>query len=290
MAYDEKLIKELEGKAKILRRDAIEMMKAGEFGWVGGSFSQADIITALYFHRMKHDHKNPEWEDRDRLIVSKAHCCETVYAALGEMGYFPREEFSSYGKLGATLQAHTERAVPGVEYSGGSLGQGLSFAVGEALAARIGAPKDQSGRPMPHYRVFCILGDGECDEGQVWEAAMAAAHYKIDKLTAFVDHNEFQSSGTVSERMGLEPLAEKWRAFGWDAVEIDGHNFLQILNALDEADNHKKQPSMIILNTVKGKGVSFMENNVDFHGVPPNEMEYNIAMEEFDLMLKRLEG
>ena len=208
MAYDEKLIKELEGKAKILRRDAIEMIKAGEFGWIGGSFSQADIITALYFHRMKHDPQNPEWEDRDRLIVSKAHCCETVYAALGEAGYFPKKEYQSYGKLGAVLQAHTERIVPGVEYSGGSLGQGLSFALGEALAARIGAPKDKSGRPLPRFHVFCILGDGECDEGQVWEAAMAAAHYKVDNLTAFVDHNEFQSTGEISVRMTLEPLPE----------------------------------------------------------------------------------
>ena len=190
MAYDQKLTTELEAKAKTLRRECIKMIRAAGIGWVGGSLSQADIITVLFFHHMRHDPKKPQWEKRDRLIVSKAHCCETVYAALGEMGYFPKEEFSSYGKLGATLQAHTERAVPGVEYSGGSLGQGLSFAVGEALAARIGAPKDQSGRPMPHYRVFCILGDGECDEGQVWEAAMAAAHYKIDKLTAFVDHNE----------------------------------------------------------------------------------------------------
>jgi transketolase len=214
---------------------------------------------------MRHDPKNPQWEKRDRLIVSKAHCCETVYAALGEMGYFPKQEFCSYGKLGATLQAHTERVVPGVEYSGGSLGQGLSFAVGEALAARIGAPKDQSGRPIPHYRVFCILGDGECDEGQVWEAAMAAAHYKIDKLTAFVDHNKFQSSGTVSERMGLEPLAEKWRAFGWDVVEIDGHNFTEILGALDGADKILGKPQVIIAHTLKCKGVpSFECKNLHF--------------------------
>jgi len=265
MAYDEKLIKELEGKAKILRRDAIEMIKAGGFGWVGGSFSQADIITALYFHHMKHDPQNPEWEDRDRLIVSKAHCCETVYAALGEAGYFPKKEYQSYGKFGAVLQAHTERIVPGVEYSGGSLGQGLSFALGEALAARIGAPKDKSGRPLPRFRVFCILGDGECDEGQVWEAAMAAAHYKVDNLTAFVDHNEFQSTGEVSVRMTLEPLPEKWKAFGWDVTEIDGHNFTEILSSLERADTILDKPHVIVAHTVKCKGVpSFEHKNLHF--------------------------
>jgi transketolase len=265
MAYDQELITELEAKARTLRRESIKMIRTAGIGWVGGSLSQADIITVLFFHHMRHDPKNPQWEKRDRLIVSKAHCCETVYAALGEMGYFPKQEFCSYGKLGATLQAHTERVVPGVEYSGGSLGQGLSFAVGEALAARIGAPKDQSGRPIPHYRVFCILGDGECDEGQVWEAAMAAAHYKIDKLTAFVDHNKFQSSGTVSERMGLEPLAEKWRAFGWDVVEIDGHNFTEILSALEGADKILGKPQVIIAHTLKCKGVpSFECKNLHF--------------------------
>ena len=265
MAYDEKLIKELEGKAKILRRDAIEMIKAGESGWVGGSFSQADIITALYFHHMKHDPQNPEWEDRDRLIVSKAHCCETVYTALGEAGYFPKKEYQSYGKLGAVLQAHTERIVPGVEYSGGSLGQGLSFALGEALAARIGAPKDKSGRPLPRFRVFCIVGDGESDEGQIWEAALAAAHYKVDNLIAIVDHNKFQSSGKVEERINLAPLPEKWQAFGWDVAEIDGHNFNEILSALEKADEVQGKPHVIIAHTVKCKGVpSFEHKNLHF--------------------------
>lgn len=258
MAYDEKLITELESKAKILRRDTIEMIKAGESGWLGGSFSQADIIAALMFHHMKHDPANPRWEERDRLIVSKAHCCETVYAALGEAGYFDKKEYQSYGKFGAVLQAHTERIVPGIEYSGGSLGQGLSFALGEALAARIG-------RQKPLFRAFCILGDGECNEGQVWEAVMAAAHYKVDNLVAIIDHNKFQSGGKVEDRIDLTPMIEKWRAFGWDAVEIDGHNYNEILAALENADKKAGKPHAIVAHTIKCKGVpSFEQKNLHF--------------------------
>lgn len=265
MAYDEKVIKKLEEKAKILRRDAVEMIRAGESGWVGGSFSQADIIAALMFHHMKHDPRNLQWEERDRLIVSKAHCCETVYAALGEAGYFSKKEYQSYGKFGATLQAHTERKVPGVEYSGGSLGEGLSFALGEALAARIDASKDASGRPMPRFRVFCIVGDGESNEGQIWEAVMASTHYKADNLVAIVDHNKFQSSGTVEERINMMPMAEKWQAFGWDTTEINGHDFNDILSALEKADKVKGKPHAIIAHTIKCKGVpSFEHKNLHF--------------------------
>ena len=265
MAYDEKLIKELEEKAKTLRRDTVEMIKAGESGWIGGSFSQADIVTALVFHHLKHDPKNPQWAERDRLIVSKAHCCETVYAALGEAGYFPKKEFANYGQFGAILQAHTERIVPGIEYSGGSLGQGLSFALGEALAARIGAPEDKSGKPIPRFRVFCIIGDGESNEGQLWEAIMATAHYQVDNLVAIVDHNKFQSGATVAERINLMPLAEKWRVFGWDTTEIDGHNYHEILGALENAAKVKGRPSAIIAHTTKCKGVpSFEHKNLHF--------------------------
>jgi len=265
MAHDKKLIQKLAEKAKIIRRDAVEIIKAGDSGWIGGSFSQADIIAALMFHHMKHDPKNPHAEDRDRLIVSKAHCCETVYAALGEAGYFSKELYKSYGKMGATLQAHTERIVPGVEYSGGSLGEGLSFALGEALAARIDAPKDSSGRPKPRYRVFCVVGDGESNEGQVWEAVMAAFHYKADNLVAIIDHNKFQSSGTIEERMNMMPWADKWKAFGWDTAEIDGHDFEAILTALENADKVKGKPHAIIAHTTKCKGVpSFEHKNLHF--------------------------
>jgi transketolase len=265
MAHDAKLIQKLAEKARIIRRGAVEMIWAGELGWIGGSFSQADIITALMFHHMKHDPKNPDREDRDRLIVSKAHCCETVYAALGESGYFSKELYQSYGKMGATLQAHTERIVPGIEYSGGSLGEGLSFALGEALAARINAPKDSSGHPTPRYRVFCIIGDGESNEGQVWEAVMAAKHYQVDNLVAILDHNKFQSSGTVEERMNMMPWVNKWKAFDWDTTEIDGHDFEAILTALENADKVKGKPHIIIAHTTKCKGVpSFEHKNLHF--------------------------
>ena len=265
MVYQAELLNDLQNKAKTIRRESIRMIKAAGLGWVGGSFSQADIVTALVFHHMKHNPKDPKWEDRDRLIVSKAHCCETVYAALGEAGYFSKAEFDKYGKLGAILQAHTERTAPGVEYSGGSLGQGLSFALGEALSARIGAPKDAAGRPIPRFRVFCILGDGECNEGQVWEAVMAAAHYKIDNLVAFVDHNKYQSGAKVIDRIDWTPVAPKFAAFNWDTVEIDGHDFNQILGVLERADKTPGKPHAIIANTIKCKGVPSLENkNVHF--------------------------
>ncbi len=265
MVYQAELLNDLQNKARTIRRESIRMIKAAGLGWVGGSFSQADIVTALVFHHMKHNPKDPKWADRDRLIVSKAHCCETVYAALGEAGYFSKAEFDKYGKLGAILQAHTERTAPGVEYSGGSLGQGLSFALGEALSARIGAPKDINGRPIPRFRVFCILGDGECNEGQVWEAVMAAAHYKVDNLVAIVDHNKYQSGGKVVDRIDWTPVAPKFAAFNWDTVEIDGHDFNQILGVLERADKTPGKPHAIIANTIKCKGVPSLENkNVHF--------------------------
>jgi transketolase len=261
----------LEKKAKIIRRDAVEMIRAAGGGWLGGSFSQADIVTALIFHHMKHDPKSPDWEERDRLIVSKAHSCETVYAALAESGYFSKKEYEHYGQGGALLQAHTDRRVPGVEYSGGSLGQGLSFALGQALVARLGALQ-------PRYRVFCILGDGESNEGQVWEAVMAAAHYGADNLVAIVDRNRFQSSGSVEERMKTDPMVEKWLGFGWDAVEIDGHDIGEILEALNRAEKIRGAPHVIIARTIKGKGIPAFENtNVHFCSI--TDEAYAQAME-----------
>lgn len=261
----------LEQKAKIIRLDAVEMIRAAGNGWLGGSFSQADIITALMFHHMKHDPKNPEWENRDRLIISKAHCCETMYAALGESGYFSKEEYNNYGQNDAMLQAHTDRRVPGVEYSGGSLGQGLSFGLGQALVARIGGGQ-------PRYRVFCILGDGESNEGQVWEAAMAGSHYAVDNLVVFVDHNGYQSTGTVKERMDTKSLRDKWSSFGWDAIEIDGHDMGAIVEALERADRTKGVPHAIVARTVKGKGVPAFEN-ANLHFCTISDDMYDKAME-----------
>jgi len=264
MSHDEKLISSLEEKARILRRHSIEMMRHAGQGWLGGSFSEAEIVTALFFHQMRHDPKNPNWPERGRLILSKAHCCEMHYAALGEAGYFSKEHFSSYGKFGGVLQAHSQRTTPGVDYSGGSLGTGLSFAVGNALAAKIGGPEEASGRKLSRHRVYCIIGDGECDEGQIWEAAMAAAHYKLDNLTVILDRNRYQSTGPVSETMEIEPLADKWRSFGWNVLEIDGHIISQILDALEEASEASGKPSIIIANTIKGKGVPSLEGRIHF--------------------------
>ncbi len=277
MTHDRKIVKELEDKARLLRRHTIEMIRCAGKGWVGGSFSEAEIITALLFHHMKYDPENPNWPDRDRLVLSKAHCCEMHYAALGEAGYFSKDLFSLYGRFGGVLQAHSQRTTPGVDYSGGSLGIGLSFAVGQALAARISSPRDPNGRPFSRFRVYCIVGDGECDEGQIWEAAMAAAHYKLDNLTAILDRNEYQSTGAIGEIMNIEPLAEKWRSFSWNVIEIDGHNISQILDALDETKKTLGKPSVIIAHTIKGKGVPSFEGRVHF--TPITDDMYHEAKE-----------
>lgn len=272
--HDQELIKSLKERAKVLRKTALRIMKNVPIAWLGGSFSMADIVTALYYHHMRHDPKNPNWRERDRLIVSKAHCCEIVYAVLAELGYFPKEELSRYGRVGALLQIHTDRHVPGVEYSGGFLGQGISFAIGQALAAKI---------DKLNYRVYCILGDGECNEGQVWEAAMFASHYKVDNLTVLLDYNKYQSTGPVAEKMNMEPLGKKWEAFGWHVVEIDGHNMKEILDTLDEVEEVKGKPHMIICHTIMAKGIPFLEGKHVHH------IE-NMDDEMYEVLLKALEG
>ncbi|MBM3119286.1 MAG: transketolase [Chloroflexi bacterium] len=263
---------ELDKMAKQLRRHVITMIATAGSGHPGGSLSAADIVTALYFKVMHHDPKNPQWPDRDRFILSKGHVAPVLYAALAECGYFPVEELSTLRKLGSRLQGHTDRTLtPGVEMSAGSLGQGLSFGIGIALAARL---------DKRDYQVYVLLGDGECEEGQVWEAAMFAPHFQIDNLTAIVDNNGLQLDGRCCEIMELQPLADKWRAFNWHVIEIDGHDMSQILSALTEARETKGKPTVIIAHTVKGKGVSFMENNVDFHGKAPTAQEVEIALKE----------
>jgi len=263
---------ELEKMAKQLRRHVIKMIATAGSGHPGGSLSAADIVTALYFKVMRHDPSNLQWPDRDRFVLSKGHAAPILYAALAECGYFPVEELSTLRKLGSRLQGHTDRTLtPGVEMSAGSLGQGLSYGIGIALAGKL---------DKRDYHVYVLLGDGECEEGQVWEAAMFAPHFQMDNLTAIVDHNGIQLDGRCCDIMGIEPLPEKWRAFNWNVIEVDGHDINQVLQALKKARDIKGKPTAIIAHTVKGKGVSFMENNIAFHGKAPNPEQTEQALKE----------
>jgi len=263
---------EMSSMAKKLRRHVITMIGKAGSGHPGGSLSAAEIVTALFFKILRLDPANPRWTERDRFILSKGHAAPILYAALAERGYFPAEELATLRILGSCLQGHCDMtATRGVEMSSGSLGQGLSFGIGIALAGRLDA-RD--------YRVYVLMGDGECDEGQVWEAAMASAHFKLDNLVAIVDHNELQIDGWNRDIMNLEPLAEKWNAFGWHTIEVNGHDLSQLITAFNEAKRVKGKPTVIIAHTIKGKGVSFMENNVDFHGKAPTLAEMEKALEE----------
>jgi transketolase len=264
-------IKELEEKARQIRRLIIKMLSLAGSGHPGGSLSSTDIVSCLYFSVMRYNPRNPQWPQRDRFHLSKGHCCPLWYAVLAESGYFPEEELWTLRNLGSNLQGHPDWRTPGVDVASGSLGQGLSVAIGMALAARL----DQA-----TFRIYCLLGDGEIQEGQVWEAAMAAAHFRCDNLCAILDYNGYQIDGKVKDIMNLEPLAEKWQAFGWHTINIDGHNIAEILDAFEQAKAIKGKPAIIIAKTIKGKGVSFMENVVDFHGRAPTEEEAKKALEE----------
>jgi len=265
-------INELEGIARKLRRHVIDMISTAGSGHPGGSLSAADIVTALYFDILKHDATNPHWPDRDRFILSKGHAAPVLYAALAECGYFPLEWLTTLRKTGTCLQGHTDSLLtPGVDVSAGSLGQGLSIGIGMALAARL---------DNRDYHTYVLLGDGECDEGQVWEAAMFAPNYKLDNLTAIVDFNALQLDGFTRDIMDLEPFMAKWAAFKWEVIEINGHDMQQIISAIQRAGTVKGRPTVIIAHTIKGKGVSFMENNVDWHGKAPDKSETEIALRE----------
>ncbi len=266
--------RELREMAKKLRRHVITMIAHAGSGHPGGSLSAADIITALYFRVLRHDPKDPQWPERDRFILSKGHAAPILYAALAETGYFPVAELETLRKMDSRLQGHTDRGLtPGVEMSAGSLGMGLSFAIGIALAARLNSRT---------YRTYALLSDGECQEGQTWEAALAAAQFKLDNLTAVVDCNGIQLSGRTCDIMTLEPLIQKWQAFGWQVIDIDGHDFDQILGAFPAAERTKGRPTVITARTIKGKGVSFMENNVAFHGKAPTPEEARRALKELE--------
>jgi transketolase len=272
----ETIIEELRKKAKVLRRESLYVMREMNSGWLGGSFSAADVVAALFFCRMKHDPKNPCWEDRDRLIMSKAHSCEIIYAALAEAGYWAKDELKTYSHPGSRLQVHVDCRAPGIDCSGGSLGLGLSFAVGSAMGAYIlprGRNLSATSRETPaRFRVYCILGDGECNEGQVWEAAQNGAHYRLDNLTAIVDHNKFQSTDAVSAKMNPISLADKFRAFGWEPTEIDGNDMTAVVDAMDRILTVKNRPQAIIANTVKGKGFPSLEGTNCHHVTVTDEL------------------
>lgn len=267
-------IKLLEAKATELRKDIVTMICKSKSGHPGGSLSVIDIMTALYYDVMNIDVANPQKEDRDRFILSKGHAAPALYAVLADKGYFDKELLGTLRQFGSPLQGHPDmKKIKGIDISTGSLGQGLSVANGMALASRL---------QNISYRVYIAMGDGELQEGQVWEAAMTSAQYKLDNLTAFVDYNNLQIDGNVSDIMDVASVEDKFKAFGWHVISINGHNFEEILKAIDEAKQTKGKPTMIVANTVKGKGVDFMENVCGFHGVAPTEEETKKAIEQLE--------
>lgn len=258
--------------AKEVRREIVKMLTEAGSGHTGGSLSAADIVAALYFYKMSHRPQEPEWKERDRFVLSKGHAAPVLYAVLALTGYFDRELLKTLRRIDSPLQGHpSSKMLKGVEISTGSLGQGLSIANGMAMGLRM----DGLGS-----RVYCLLGDGELQEGQVWEAAMTAVHYGIDNLCAIVDNNGLQIDGFCCDVMKIEPITEKWRAFGWHVMDIDGHAMEQIVDALDEAERVKGKPSVIVARTVKGKGVSFFEGKAEYHGIAPSKEERDKALEE----------
>ena len=258
--------------SKNVRKNIIEMLCESKSGHPGGSLSAADILTTLYFGEMNVDPENPKDENRDRFVLSKGHAAPVLYSVLARKGYFPVEELNTLRKINTRLQGHPSmKCLPGIDMSTGSLGQGISSAVGMALAGKLDK-KD--------YRVYTILGDGELEEGQVWEAAMCAAHYKLNNLTAFVDFNGLQIDGNIEEVMNPSPIDKKFEAFGWNALVIDGHNYDDIIDAIEKARNCKDMPTVIVCKTIKGKGVSFMENDAGWHGVAPSKEQCEKALAE----------
>jgi transketolase len=265
-------IGELKVMAATVRCDIIEMIAAANAGHPGGSLSAADIVTALYFRIMQIDPKNPGWPDRDRFILSKGHACPVWYAALAERGFFDKSHLATLRKMDSILQGHPDmRKTPGIDMTAGSLGHGLSAGLGMALSGKL---------RRKTYHVWVVIGDGETQEGSIWEAAMAASKWKLDNLTAVLDRNRLQNDACVADVMPIEPLPDKWRAFGWNVVEIDGHDMEQVVASLEAAKERKGEPTMIIAHTVKGKGVSYMENVVEWHGKAPCREEAECALEE----------
>jgi transketolase len=262
----------LEERALRIRRHIVRMTHLAGSGHPGGSLSATDVFAALYFRVMRHDPKNPGWEERDRFVLSKGHACVGLYATLAESGYFPVETLDTLRKLGSPLQGHPEvGSCPGIEAPAGSEGQAFGMAIGMAIAGKM---------DKRHGRVWTMLGDGECDAGPVWEGAMIASAYKLDNLTAILDRNRIQQDDFCDKVLPTEPMGEKWRAMGWHVIEIDGHSMTQVVQALEASRTVSGKPTMIVAQTVKGKGVGFMENNVDWHGKGPNKEQYEAALRE----------
>ena len=264
-------INELKKIANEIRKESLIMIHRVQSGHPGGSLSEADILSALYFYKLRIDTKKPDWKDRDRFVLSKGHACPAYYAALAMKGFFPKEELKTFRKINSRLQGHPELKTPGVDFAGGSLGQGICFANGIAIAGKL---------DKKNYKVYVMIGDGESQEGAVWEAAMAAAHHKLDNLVVILDKNQVQETGKTKDVMNIDPAPDKWKAFGFEVFNIDGHNMEEIVKALDKADSVKGKPVIIVANTIKGKGVSSMELNHKFHGKAPNDKQFKQAMEE----------
>jgi len=274
MAVSEEQVRSLKDRARRMRIDIVKMLHGCGSGHTGGSLSATDIMTALYFYKMKYDPKKPDWKGRDYFILSKGHAAPVLYTTLAHAGFFETSELCTLRKLGSRLQGHPDsKYLPGVEISTGSLGQGLSVACGIALSQKLDKATN---------RVFAVLGDGELQEGQIWEAAMTGAHYKLDNLCVLIDNNGLQIDGPVAKVMGVEPIADKWRAFGWDVQDIDGHDMAQIMAALDKAETVKGKPTAIVCRTVKGKGSVCFEGKVEFHGTTPSKEELEMALKELD--------
>ena len=278
---DKKLVRQLEADAAKVRLGIIEGVHAAKAGHPGGSLSCADLLTYLYTHRMNVDPSAPDDPNRDRLVLSKGHAAPALYAVLALRGFFPMDELKTLRKIGSRLQGHPDIKIPGVDMSTGSLGQGISAACGMALSAKISCDP---------YKVYAVLGDGEIEEGEVWEAAMFAAHYKLDNLVAVVDNNGLQIDGKIADVMSPYPIDEKFKAFGWHVINIDGHDFNSMEKAFNEAETVIGKPTVIIMRTVKGRGVSYMENEVDWHGKAPNDDEYETAVGELKAYIAEREA
>ncbi len=272
-------IKDLERLAFSIRKDILNMLFLAKSGHTGGSLSIVEILIALYYYKMNVDPKNPKMTDRDRFVLSKGHACPALYAVLSSLRFFPKEELSTLRKIGSRLQGHPYIGLPGIEASTGSLGQGLSLANGMAFAARLDKLK---------YKVYCLMGDGETNEGQIWEAAMTSSHYKLDNVCGIIDFNRLQIDGFCCDVKDMTSMTEKWKAFGWHTIEVDGHNVKDLMIALDKADEIKGKPTVIIAHTVKGKGVSFVENKAEWHGIAPKKDELEKALKELEEAEKKL--